>query len=427
MRQDILAVVILLAVIVLYATEKIPLVMTAILSMLAMFFTGILSFQDAFCGFSNNATMMVLGLSIMSLGLSETGVVDLLGKWLTRVFTKNNFSERAFILLGCLITAGLCMFVGPVLIVAIFMSIIDSVASQPGARITRRNTTLPISMAATCGANMTNISSTTVILSSGLLAESSFGRGFTFFEPAAIGLPALLCILLFYSTFGYRYSAKVFNFDDSLKEAAQMAGEEKVYSKKKYMTAIVIMAVTIAFLIFSDFTLGAVTFAGAALMIMTGCISVDKAFKETNWPLVLLVAASIGFAKGIDVSGAGLLIANFLIKLGGPLASSGIGICIIGLVCASLLSNVMSNSSTALILIPIFSVMAEKVGVPLLPVAIACGCGAGLAMATPICTTNITQTTVVGYRFADYLKVGGILNLMYICACAATIYFLYFV
>ena len=56
-RPDIFTVVVLCAVIVSYAVGKIPLVITAMLSMLTLYFTGIISFQEAFSGFSNDAVM----------------------------------------------------------------------------------------------------------------------------------------------------------------------------------------------------------------------------------------------------------------------------------------------------------------------------------------------------------------------------------
>ncbi len=426
MSQSVIAIIILVAVIILYATEKIPLVLTSMLSMLAMYFSGILEFGDAFGGFANNATHMVIGMSIFGVAFSSTGLADLIGEKLGEFFSKHQMSEKKFLTLGTILSAVLSTVISPVLIVAIFMNIIDGLASQKGSVITRRHTVLPLSQAATAGASSTIISSTTVILSSGLLAESAMGRGFTFFEPALIGGTFLLTHILFYATIGYPLMKKVYNFEEKPLVIHEKNEEKKERSKYKCTMTLVILAICVLFFIFSDFKLGAMAMAGGAALILTGCITADEAFNKINWPIVLLVACSIGFAKGIDVSGAGVAIAEFLIRLCGPLAQTGIGLCIIGLIASSLLSNVMSNSSTALILIPILFVMAEKIGCPYLPVALSAGVGAGLAMATPICTTNITQTTPVGYRFKDYLIVGGLLNVCSIITCTIVLYLVFF-
>ena len=157
MPQNIIAIIILLIVIVLYATEKLPLVLTSMLSMLAMYFSGILEFGDAFSGFANNATLMVIGMSIFGVAFSSTGLADLIGEKLGDFFSKHQMSEKKFVLLSSLVSAVLCTVMSPVLIVAIFMNIIDGLAGRPGATITRRNTVLPMSQAGTAGASMTII------------------------------------------------------------------------------------------------------------------------------------------------------------------------------------------------------------------------------------------------------------------------------
>ena len=49
-----------------------------------------------------------------------------------------------------------------------------------------------------------------------------------------------------------------------------------------------------------------------------------------------------------------------------------------------------------------------------------------IEVTTPICTTNITQTTPVGYRFKDYLIVGGLLNVCSIITCTIVLYLVFF-
>lgn len=137
---------------------------------------------------------------------------------------------------------------------------------------------------------------------------------------------------------------------------------------------------------------------------------------------------SLGFAKGVDVSGAGLLIARGAVHLFGSVISSNpVVLLVLALVIASLLSNVMNNSSAAAVLVPIFITIAEEAVIPVLPVALAVGVGAMLASATPICAPVFTIATSAGYRFQDYLRVGGVINLLSIAACAAVLYVLYIV
>ena len=45
-------------------------------------------------------------------------------------------------------------------------------------------------------------------------------------------------------------------------------------------------------------------------------------------------------------------------------------------------------------------------------IALACVCGASLAMATPVASTSITMVEVAGYRFKDYFRVGGLVGVI---------------
>jgi di/tricarboxylate transporter len=51
--------------------------------------------------------------------------------------------------------------------------------------------------------------------------------------------------------------------------------------------------------------------------------------------------------------------------------------------------------------------------------------GSNLAFATPVSTPPITMTLVAGYRFMDYMKVGGLFNLLTVIFASFTIPFIY--
>ena len=51
-------------------------------------------------------------------------------------------------------------------------------------------------------------------------------------------------------------------------------------------------------------------------------------------------------------------------------------------------------------------------GVDATPFVMACAIGTNVSVATPVCVGPITVTTVAGYRFKDYIRVGGIFNIL---------------
>ena len=430
-RPDIFTGIVLCAVIVSYAVGKIPLVVTAMLSMLALYFTGIISFQEAFSGFSNNAVMMLIGMQMLGLALSDNGIVDILSRWITDFFTrKAHLSEKHFILISGVLAAGLSTVLNPTLVVLMFMEIIDGLAAQPGSQFTRKHTYLPLCIASTYGALFTSISATTLVVTSGLIAESSVGRPLNFLEPMPLGIAAMAVFVLVYATFGYRLEQRCFDFQDILSEEQNRKnGVKKAEpSPKKLRLTLYILAAAIGLFVFSDFSLGAVSLAAGAALILTGCISAQRAFEGVKWQTTVLVACCLGFAKGVDISGAGVLIARGAVQLFGAVISSNpVILLVLALVISSLLSNVMNNSSAAAVLVPIFITIAEEAAIPVLPAALAVGVGAMLASATPICAPVFTIATSAGYRFKDYLRVGGLVNLLSIIACTAVLNFMYIV
>ena len=157
-------------------------------------------------------------------------------------------------------------------------------------------------------------------------------------------------------------------------------------------------------------------------MILCGCIEPMKAIKIVPWQSVTLVACLLGIAKGMDVSGAGELAANFLIDLCGPLMHSSFGVILVAFIVPNIVGMFMNNSAAAAIGVPIFIIVAENTGTPLLPVVLAAGCGCNLKVTTPT-ATNVSISASAGYRFWDYVKVGGVLNVLTILGCTAVLTF----
>ena len=428
MGQDIIGLIILLLALVSYALNKIPMVLTAMLSMLAMYLLGILEFAEAFSGFSNNVTMMVLGMGLIGVALSQNGVMDIVSNKLNKMFSGDSkLGEKQFLLIAGGIIGLASTILNPTLMVMLFLEIVDGMAAREGSPISRKNCYMPMVTASTAGCCFTSISSTTVILASGFLAESSAGRQFGFFEPMIIGLPYFLMYFLYYGTFGYRMEQKLFNFTENAPTIVPASAEEKAAVPKwKFTATLVIFVIAIGFMIFSGLQLGAIAVTTAAVMAICGCLDIRKAISKVKWETVIMVACALGFAKGVDKSGAGLLIANATANLFGDLASVPIVTCIIALLVANLVSQVMNNSSAAAIVVPIMILMAEHTGVPIAPVALAAGVGCNLVSATPVCAPMYTLASSVGYRFRDYFLVGGVMNLLGIAVSAVSLYVCYF-
>ena len=402
-----IALIIMAVTIVLYATEKIPLAVTALLSMLAMAFAGCISFSEAFAGFSNTATLMIIGAGIIGEAVFTTGLADRIGRLIMRM---DRLTETRFVLLAVTVSAILAAMMNAMIGMAIFMPIISAISAKTDGHITRKNTYLPIAIAAVFGGNLAVSGSTSMLNASAMLGESYYGRSLNYFEPLPFALPGLAVCLIIFGLTGCRLQERFFDFPEIRAEASTISREtaEKPLWKQIFVVVDLALCIT-AFAMGGNF--GAVALTGGCLAIITGCIKMEEAIRGVSWNTVLIVAGTMGFAKGVEVSGAGQVIADVMLELCGPLSSSPYAMCVVMLVLGTVISNFMSNNATVGILVPIALSLCSTLESDPVIYVLACAIGANLSVMTPICTAAVTMTASAGYRFKDYVRFGGLFNI----------------
>lgn len=151
---------------------------------------------------------------------------------------------------------------------------------------------------------------------------------------------------------------------------------------------------------------------GAAfLMILTGCLRLQTAYRSVDVKVLLLIIGTIALGKAIQTTGAADLYAHSFLYL---FADAGPHVVLAGfIVLTSLLSHFLSNNSTAALLVPLAVSTAFALGVDPRPFLIGICFGASACFATPIgYQTNLLVFEPGGYRFTDYLRLGLPLNLL---------------
>ncbi|MCB0003923.1 MAG: SLC13 family permease, partial [Anaerolineae bacterium] len=139
----------------------------------------------------------------------------------------------------------------------------------------------------------------------------------------------------------------------------------------------------------------------AAVMVITGCVTPDGAYRAINWQTVILIAAMLPMSIALEITGGAELIANGLIStLGtvGPLAMlAGAFLLTTGF------SQVMSNTATTVLVAPIVLQAALGLGIAPQPMLMMVAVGAGAAFLTPIASpTNTLVLAPGGYSWGDY-------------------------
>ncbi|MGF1658937.1 MAG: SLC13 family permease [Rubrimonas sp.] len=159
---------------------------------------------------------------------------------------------------------------------------------------------------------------------------------------------------------------------------------------------------------------------GVAIVLLSGCIDADEAFESVDGRLLALILAMLGVGAALDKTGAAQLLVNAVAPWLGA-APPGLALWAL-ILTTSALTEAVTNNAVAVVMTPIAIALAATLGVDARPFVVGVMIAASASFATPIgYQTNTLVYSVGGYRFSDYLRVGGPLNLLVGAAAALTI------
>ncbi|NEQ51260.1 MAG: SLC13 family permease [Leptolyngbya sp. SIO3F4] len=151
--------------------------------------------------------------------------------------------------------------------------------------------------------------------------------------------------------------------------------------------------------------------AGVMLMILTGCLKPGELYQAVRWDVIFLLACLIPLGTAMESSGATAWLAQQLIVVGGRL--SGYGLLSALYVLTTVLSSILSNSAAVILLLPVGLKVASELGLNVFTVMFVITFAASNSFMTPIgYQTNTMVYTAGGYRFLDFVRVGGPLSLL---------------
>jgi di/tricarboxylate transporter len=140
-------------------------------------------------------------------------------------------------------------------------------------------------------------------------------------------------------------------------------------------------------------------------LVLLRVVTVDQAYRAVDWTTVILVAAMMPLSTAMVQTGAAGLMADGLVAMaaGGSPTILLAGIFLL----TAILGQLISNTATALIIIPVGVAAAATMGVSPVPVLMCIAVSAAASFLTPIATpTNLMVMRPGGYAFGDYWKFG---------------------
>ena len=400
MSPAVITLLFLLAAVVLFVWEKIPLALTSMIVCVGLIVTGVLTPSQAFAGFVDTNVILFVAMFIVGGAFFETGMAEKVGGIVTR-FAK---SERQTIVAVMLVTGLMSGFLSNTGTAAVLIPVVIGIAAKSG--YSRSRLLLPLVFAAAMGGNLSLIGAPGNMIAQSAL--QNIGLEFGFFEYALTGLPLLLLGIAYFALFGYKLLP-----DASKCVATETAFDEKPKTEEvepwKQWASLIILVLSVLAMIFEKqigiplYVSGCI---GAILLVLLGVMTEKQAYKSIDMQTIFLFGGTLALAKALEVSGAGTMIADAVIGLMGSNPSPLLLTFVIFMI-SCVLTNFMSNTATTALLVPIALSIATELGADPRAVLMATVIGGSCAYATPIgMPANTMVFGVGGYRFMDYVKAG---------------------
>ena len=368
-----------------------------------------LPYKDIMATFADPVIMLFIGGFILAIAATKTGLDAQLAKVLLKPFG----SKSVNVLLGfILITGVFSMFVSNTATAAMMLTFLTPVFKQlPPEGKGRIALTLSIPVAANLGGMATPIGTPPNAIAlkylndpAGLNLNLGFGEWVLFMLP-------LVLVLLF---IGWILLRTIFPFSQKTINLEIEGG-----MKKGFQTWVVIVTFIVTVLLWmtdkltgiNSYTVALIPFVVFAL---TGVIN-KYDLEEINWSVIWMVAGGFALGYGLNASG---LAANAVESIPFGTWSPFVILLVSGIICY-LLSNFISNSATAALLMPILAVVCSGMGDKLAAIGgtptvlIGIAIAASSAMVLPISTPpNALAFSTNLVKQNDMVKIGIIMGVI---------------
>lgn len=366
--------------------EVFPIPITGLMIPAVFTLLGVFAPKDAFAPFSHPIIFLMTGGFVLGQSIKKHG----LDKWIAfnlLTFSKGGIDRLVFLVM--LTTAFLSMWmsntVGIAVILPVILSILKAMPEELGNL--RKKMLLGLTVSTSIGGMAMVTGSTPAMLGVALLGETV---PFGFIQWAYYGLPiSLLLLLMSFLILRQMYpSPKVTLNMDAIVDQQKQIGKLTVSQKK---VILVFSGTVFLWFIGSQLELwlglpasisSAAIVSILAVLTMFGLELLDiNDLKSIQWELMFLVGGGILLGEAMIVSGTAGRISSAIASLEGTY--SAIVILLFGLI-SLVLTNFLSNSATAAILLPIAIDTAKVLGMNPVPFVMAIALSANIAFITPI-------------------------------------------
>lgn len=197
-NQLLLTFIILIAALVLFLTEKLPSDLVALLVVVMLGVTGILTPQEAFSGFSRSAVITIMAIFILAEALQRTGVTEQVGNILLKI---GGESELRLVIIVMLAAAFLSLFMNNIAAAAVLLPAVSGAARK--ASVNTSKLLMPLAFGTILGGMATLLTTSNIVINS-LLHDNNI-EGFTLMDFAPVGSVIIIVGTVYIAFIGRRF------------------------------------------------------------------------------------------------------------------------------------------------------------------------------------------------------------------------------
>ncbi len=194
----IITALILIGAIALFLTGRLRADIVALLVVVALGVTGVLTAQEAFSGLSRSAVVTIMAIFILAEGLRRSGVAERVGNLLLRVA---GTQEHRLVAVVMAAGAFLSLFMNNIAAAAVLLPAVSAATRK--AAVNPSRLLMPLAFATILGGMATLLTTTNIVVSGVLRSEGLPGYGLLDFAP--LGLPIVAAGVAYMALWGRRY------------------------------------------------------------------------------------------------------------------------------------------------------------------------------------------------------------------------------
>ena len=410
MSQTVIVTIILIAMIVTFFAGWVPMSAAALAVPLLLQATGVLSFKEAWAGFSSSTVVSLIVLFILGGVLNQTTFLDDLKGFVVNKMGTGAKGKRRILLAAMLMSMVFSTFTSPISALAIMMPIIVAICKDTDLPL---KNTIKACTDVSCTSNNVlpfGTALTAYITFNGYLEAAGATERFGFADPFLAKVPIFIVFFLYIYFIGFKHYAK----DSGQTEVVTEVVEKKEKKAKKVLTPfqnklgkILFFGSAAVMIITSTFTDIELYYVGAvAIMIAlaTKIIDEKEAIKSIRWQTIFIYGGTVSLSTAMANSGLNDLVANGIAGMLGGVTNVYVVAAVFFLV-SCIMTQFASNRTVGAVFRPLSIAAAVGLGIDPRFTLLAIHYGSSLSTLTPMATSvQLLAYDEGGFKMKEFIK-----------------------